>query len=179
MAKYFEIVRVGDFWMPADPPARDLARFQQDEVSSFEQIRAYLHVPVETAFPGIYHLDWPVPKLRADAFVRIDATSDELFARGFLFEGIVFSITVEAQIRYATMLMLADALPYPLGINSLDDNDCLYLQNGDHTRGFCMTAMGFVKGVVDSGTVQKDFVRAMETAEELVGYQDPRAQSSP
>lgn len=179
MLKYFEIKRVGDLWVPADPRVEDLARFQHDEVSSFGQIRAYLFVPVEAAFPGEYALDWPVPQLRADAFVRVDAASDALILNGFSFEGTTFSLTIEAQIRYATMMMLADALPYPLGINSLDDNVCLQLQNGDHTRLFCMTALGYVKGVIDSGTVQKDVVRAMETAAELAAYQDPRAQASP
>ena len=172
--KRFEVKRVGDFWVPAEPQLENLARFRHDDVSSFDQIRAYLWVAVEAAYPGVYALDWPMPQLRAEAFTKIDARSDALIGAGFVFEGLVFSLTTEAQIRYATMMMLADMMPYPLGINSLDDNGIVQLQSPDHTRAFCLTAMAYVKGAVDSGTVEKDRVRGAETIEALMTFEDAR-----
>jgi hypothetical protein len=172
--KYFDIKRVGNLWVPADPEVEDLARFVQDDQSTMTQIRYYLFAGVEEKMPGIYALDWPIPELRSTAFSRIEQRSGELIQAGFSFEQVIFSLTQEAQIRYTTMMMLADMLPYPLGINSLDDSYCLYLQNGDHTRMFCMAALSYVKLIVDSGTIQKDRVRAMDSADELVRYTDPR-----
>jgi hypothetical protein len=137
------------------------------------EIRQCLFAAIEAAHPGEYTLDFDADYARDDAFKRIDRRSDELIQAGFSFEGSVFSLSVEAQVRFTAMLMLADALPYPLAINSLDDRSAVSLVSGDHTRAFCMAALGHVKGVVDTGSAQKELVRGMGETE-LLAYVDPR-----
>ncbi len=112
--------------------------------------------------------------LRADAFRQIDQHSDLLIKGGFFYQDIRFSATLEAQIRYNAMLVLADTLTYPLDINSLDDRDMVSLQSADETRQFVGAALAHVKGVVDSGTREKERVRAMDDYEELETFTDSR-----
>lgn len=173
--KPFEIRKRPDgFWVAADPAAEPHARFMQDDESTLSQIRYYLFARVDEAMPGVYALDWEINQVRQEAFARIDARSDALIAAGFRFQDVVFSLSNEAQIRYATMMMMADHLGYPLSINSLDDKNKVELVSADHTRAFCIAALNHVRGVVDSGTVQKDHVRTLMTADELAQYVDPR-----
>jgi len=161
-------------WVPDFPGLGDKAYYADDGTVPYDAIRVSLFEAIDGLYPDTYSLEYDISDLRDEAFLRIDARSDELIKAGFAFEGSVFSLSVEAQVRYTTMLMLADALPYPLAINSLDDRSAVELQSGDHTRAFCMTALGHVKGVVDSGSVQKALVREMTDVAELVAYQDPR-----
>lgn len=171
----FRIKQRGDLrWVPEAPELADVAYFSDDGVSPPDAIRESLFVAVNNLYPGVYTLELDLVSERDLAFRRIDQRSDELIEAGFPFEGSVFSLSVEAQVRFSTMLMLADALPYPLTINSLDDRSAVDLLNGDHTRAFCMSALGHVKGVVDSGSVQKGLVRDMTDAQAISDYQDPR-----
>jgi hypothetical protein len=179
MLKAFEIKKRSDgFWVPADAGIEHVARFMQDDVSTLTQIRYYLFAAVNAAVPGVYSLDWELSQLRTDAFARIDQRSDELIIAGFRFQDVVFSLSNEAQTRYITMMVTADYLSYPLDINSLDDNSKVTLVSADHTRQFCLTALVHVKGVVDSGTLQKDFIRATDDRDVIALFVDPRTPPS-
>jgi hypothetical protein len=134
------------------------ARLAAERVSELQALE-----PVETT----------VQRLRARAFAQVDQRSDQLIAAGFDYGGIRFSASLEAQIRYTNMMVLADTLA-PLDCNSLDDSTYLTLPTPDDLRNFCMVALGHVKGIVDSGSAQKEVVRALETAEELTAFVDPR-----
>lgn len=114
-----------------------------------------------------------IPDLRQQAFSKIDQRSKALIAVGFDYAGIRFSASLEAQIRFTNMMMLADNLA-PLSVNSLDDTAALSLELPDDVRNFCMTALSHVKRHVDDGGAQKKLVRDMTTAEEILAYTDPR-----
>lgn len=161
-------------WVPEAPGLADQCYFNDDGVTSREVVRESMFSAINNLFPGQYTLDYDVVFERDDAFRRIDRRSDDMIESGFPFDGATFSLSVEAQVRYATMMMLADKLTYPLTINSLDDRSSVDLQSGDHTRAFCLSAMGYVKNVVDSGSAQKAVVRELTDVNELVAYQDPR-----
>jgi hypothetical protein len=150
-----------DFWTHPDEPMTE------------EQIRERLFSIVDAQYPGKYSLSYDIDMLRAEAFARIDSRSDRLIAAGFDFDGVRFSSSLEAQIRYTNMLSLADMMA-PLDVNSLDDASCRTLQTPDDLRAFCLAALAHVKGVVDSGSTQKEIVRGLQTAEELVDFVDPR-----
>lgn len=172
----FHIQVRGDRYVPAHHGYEHIVSHGINDGESMEDIRRQMFdvINAEDMHPGVFHFDKSLQELRDEAFSRIDARSDGLIASGFPFEGSVFSLSVEAQVRYSTMLMLAAALPYPLTINSLDDRTSVDLLSEQHTQAFCMTAMGYVKGVVDSGSVQKSLVREMTDTAELTVYQDPR-----
>lgn len=161
-------------WEPDFPGLGDDAYFASDGSVDHEAIRESLFTAIDGLYPGVYTLERNLDEERDHAFLRIDRRSDALIQEGFPFEGSVFSLSVEAQVRYSTMLMLAGALPYPLTVNSRDDRSAVDLLSAEHTQQFCMTAMGFVKSIVDSGSEQKSVVRAMEDVNALAAYQDPR-----
>lgn len=128
--------------------------------------------PIPTP-PDAPPTDEALARLRADAFSRIDRRSDQLIAAGFDFAGVRFSLSNEAQIRYTNMMMLADKLA-PMDINSLDDTVAITLDSAQMVQGFCLTALSYVKGVVDSGTIEKNRARAMTGYEELTNFVDSR-----
>ena len=127
-------------------------------------------VPTSGTPPAAEELD----ALRQDAFKKIDQRSAELIAKGFTYEGIVFSASLEAQARYNGMMAFIDTLPYPIGINSLDDTENLPLADADAVRAFCMTALVHIKTIVDTGSVEKQRVRDMQDVASLQAYEDPR-----
>lgn len=128
--------------------------------------------------PPVFEFPPPdIEALRLDVIKQVDIVSTALIRRGFEFEGIIFSMTNEAQIRYLGMQADADFLPYPLPINSKDDSTFLVLYSAEHTLNFCRGAKLHVMSVVGTGTLQKQAVRSMQTAAELSAYHDPRAEA--
>ncbi len=120
--------------------------------------------------PDLVDLDM----LRMQAFIKIDARSDALIAAGFEYKGIVYSCSLEAQIRMNAMLMLAANFTYPMEINALDDLTKGILENPQDTQAWCLTALGHIKAVVDSGTVEKDKIRGATDIAYLANFEDPR-----
>ena len=114
-----------------------------------------------------------IPALRQQAFAQIDQRSDQWFAAGFDFDGVRFSLSERAQIRYTNMQIFAEAL-VPLTVNALDDTSAVTFTVADELRNFCMTAMAVVTQIVNDGAEQKEIVRGLQTGEELAAYQDPR-----
>ncbi len=183
-------VFIGGLVMRVIGPAPSRGRFyayRQDDkhgelVIPFEVTRVENRAPKnqsETAMPVVPGFYEPPPPedleaLRQDAFAKIDARSQELIKAGFTYRDVVFSASLEAQARYNGMMTFVDALTYPLGINSLDDTVNLNLIDQDDVRGFCLTALGHIKAVVDSGSTQKQRVRDMTEPAQLREYQDPR-----
>lgn len=134
-------------------------------------------LPVEEP-PPVFEFPPPdIEVLRLEVIKQVDVTSTALIRQGFEFEGIIFSMSNEAQIRYLAMQSDADYLPYPLPINSKDDSTFLMLQDAAHTIAFCRGAKAHVMGVVGSGHLQKRAVHSLQTPEALGAYVDPRAES--
>jgi hypothetical protein len=117
--------------------------------------------------------------LQMEAFKQIDIRSDQLISAGFLYNNVIYSCSVEAQIRYSTMMMLADKFTYPLEINSLNDRDKGTITNADEMYAFCLSALAHVRTVVDSGTVQKDIIRGATEVQTILNYVDPRQPPEP
>ena len=162
---------VNGMWVP-DHPNLDICA-HADDGTDREELRKNLFIPIEEKYPGEYTLEYDLEDLRGEVLSKIDIRSDALL-EGFQYEGITFSLSPKAQIRYEYMDRKADGLTYPLYINSLDDRDMLELQDAEQTREFCHASVMHVLGVVGSGTVQKAFVRDIETIEGLLAYEDPR-----
>lgn len=159
------------------------AAAQQGEIITCELDAVTDRAPVnqgETAMPVIPENPPPPPDpidldmLRVTAFWKIDQRSDALIAAGFEFNGVVFSCSLEAQIRMNAMLMVADQFVYPLEINALDDRSKGTLHSAQETQMWCLTALQHVKTVVDSGTVEKDKIRNAMDVAFIANYEDPR-----
>lgn len=112
--------------------------------------------------------------LRMQAFAKVDARSDALIAAGFEFGGLVYSCSLEAQIRMNAMLMLAADFTYPMEINALDDRSKGFLNSPQETQAWCLTALGHIKNVVDTGTVEKDKIRNSSNVAFIANFEDSR-----
>lgn len=140
---------------------------------TLEQIREALLSVLDVSHPGEYSLDVDLPYYRGQAFEKINARTAELIALGFSFAGAVFSLSLEAQVRYTAMLLLAAQIG-PLTINSLDDEATANLATPEDVQLFCGGALSRVRELIDSGTTQKDWARAQNDWTALVQYTDPR-----
>jgi hypothetical protein len=173
MPTTFRVRRRADGVWTADH--KELDRFYMEyHGDTYQDARQALFPIIEEQLPGEYTLDMPLDDAKKLAFEQIDARTTALIDAGFVFEDVRFSCSVKAQVRYSTMLLVANTLAYPLPINSLDDLEVLELQDSTHTTGFCIAALNHVRAAIDSGTAQKDTVRAMTDVETVLDHVDPR-----
>ena len=174
MLKTFEIIYVEDrnVWAGIDREIQMMA-YYPDDGSPREEIRRKLFDTIDAQFPGMYKFEYDIEEVRGEVLAKIDHRSDEMLL-GFEYEGIIFSISPKAQIRYEILDRKSNEFNYPIRINSLDDRDSITINNSAETRAFCSAAQYHVMAVVESGTQQKDIIRAMTTVEELQAYTDPR-----
>jgi hypothetical protein len=172
MPELFRIKVAGQMYAAAHEGFEDVIHSINDE--PFESIREQMFAVVEQRAPGRFRYERTFDELKEIAFSKIDARSDEYFQTGFEFEGVIFSLSLEAQARMIAMMMLAESFTYPMAINSLDDNTSFSLENANHTRAWCGTAMGTVKAIVDAGWAQKELIRQATDAELVRAYEDPR-----
>ena len=151
--------------------------------------------PQEQAMPVVAPLEPPeepepeeptpeqMAALRFSAFSLIDAYSDAMFASGFLFKGVLLSLSLEAQARYTNMDYQRSALDplgnpvltYPLVFSSLDDTTTVTLDSADDLHFMYLTAFARVAEIVLTGNAEKNYIRdPARTAEELRTYRDTR-----
>lgn len=108
--------------------------------------------------------------------VQIDARTDAMIDRGFTFGGIIFSLSLKAQMRIEGMDRFRNdpLCEYPVSWNSLDDTQHLSIPDAATLHVFYLTAAGTLRACVDSGTALKDLVRAAATIAEVDAIVDSR-----
>ena len=109
---------------------------------------------------------------KAVRFKEIDARTGELISNGFAYNGLVFSLSQNAQINILGMDSTRDdpAMTYPIEYSTLDDLAHYSVVDADDLHAMYLTALGTKKYFVDSGTILKDAVRSAvdEQAVELI-----------
>lgn len=107
---------------------------------------------------------------------QIDQKTNEILARGYLWDGVVLSLSLGAQTRlngiYATRLDPPGG--YPVIWNSLDDLSFVTLADANDVVSMHDAAGDRLRSVVDSGTAIKDEVRACTTIAQVEAIVDPR-----
>lgn len=108
--------------------------------------------------------------------LEVDAKTDAMIAAGFAYRSVTFSLTLEAQCQLLAVFAFRDtgALSYPIRWNSLDDTDQIDIIDAADLTQFCMTALGTVRSILDTGTVLKDQIRAATTVAEVDAIVDNR-----
>lgn len=109
-------------------------------------------------------------------YAAIDAKTDEIIARGFTFQNIVFSTSLDAQSRMLGMDQLRNdaAMTYPIIFNSLDDSISISIPDADTVHAFVLTGVGYYRAAIDSGSALKADVRAATTVAEVQAITDTR-----
>ncbi len=115
-------------------------------------------------------------QVRSARYAEVDAKTDELIARGFPFQGLLFSTSIEAQSRMLGMDALRNdpAMTYPIVFNSLDDEAALTISDAATVHALVLTGIGYYRAVIDSGSALKAQVRAATTVDEVLAVVDPR-----
>lgn len=109
-------------------------------------------------------------------FEQIDKKTNEIIARGYVWEGVVLSLSLPSQTRLNGVYAMQDDPPggYPIVWNSLDDNSFVTLEDAKDTVSMHDAAGNRLREVVDSGTAIKEEVRAATTVAEVEAIVDPR-----
>jgi len=98
---------------------------------------------------------------KQDRYNNIDAKTDLIIGRGFVFSGMTFSTSMEAQARMLGMLILSTnpLLQYPIIWNNLDDTGAITLPDAAMVQSFVLTGIGYYRAAIDSGSTLKAAVR--------------------
>ncbi len=104
----------------------------------------------------------------------IDERTKELIFVGFSFAGLIFSMSMEAQINWSNFPVLYQSAPqlFPLDVHSKNDEP--YELKYTDVMSFYFSAVSHKNTQLQSGNVLKQQVNAMRTAEELNNFVDPR-----
>lgn len=109
-------------------------------------------------------------------FTEIDEKTKELILQGFLYNGKVFSLSLNAQINIEALhsSRLDSLLTYPITYNTLNDLEVYNIPDADDLHLMYFTALGTKKSYVDSGTGLKNSIREAQTISELEEIIDNR-----
>jgi len=156
-------------WVPNHLSVMNSAHYSHggDQPALFVDIRNSLFAAIDNQLPGEFTKDGEIDNYKEHLFSRIDQRTREKIADGFMFEGMVFSLSSNAQTNYIAMLAAKSMLSYPVTINTLDDSDVLSLADEDAVTHFCSTALNAAREVIDVGSELKQEVRQANTSEQL------------
>lgn len=117
-----------------------------------------------------------LPAVKAAKFAAIDRRTREIIARGFIFRGIVHSLSQEAQKNLTDLdrLRADPALTWPIKFNSKDDMTDNVIANANEMHQMALAGLTALKQAWDSGTAIKVRVRTAATVEQVRAVVDDR-----
>lgn len=98
-------------------------------------------------------------QLKEYRYTEIDNKTGELISQGYTYNGIVFSMSANAQSNLLGTYSSKDLLSYPFAWNSKDDSSTYQIADATEMTTFFMTALATKKAHQDSGTTLKTEVR--------------------
>jgi hypothetical protein len=94
----------------------------------------------------------------------IDAQTESNIRLGFTFDGLVFSMSDNAQINWSNFPNLPSQV-FPLTVMSKNDEE--YTLSEANKMNFYLTALGYKNACLQAGNTKKKVVKACTTIEEL------------
>lgn len=176
MPERLTVKNVNGTWSPTNSGLEDYVTYSPGEPKTEHEARHEILGILESLEEtrGKYALYGSIDELREACFAKIDQRTDAIIEAGFTFEGIIFSMSMEAQARYLDMKFDPTGYPLPMPINSKDDRSALVLTTSEHVLAFCAAAKQHMLDAVGSGFVQKQSVRETNDPSVLMAYEDPR-----
>ena len=111
---------------------------------------------------------------KAEKIRLVDARTDELIDDGFSYDGQMFSLSEQAQLKLLGAFSGAAMLSYPVEWNNIDDTGTIQLADVAEVETFYSTAMATVEGYLASGTALKNQINAATTIAGVDAITDPR-----
>lgn len=143
-----------------DGPSRQLTAQEKQTITSFASVGDdYVY----------YQGDEPpteptLAQLKEAKIVQIDAETESNIVAGFVYDGKLFSMSVNAQINWSNFPNLPSQV-FPLTIMSKSDEEYVLLEA--NKTNFYLTALGHKNGHLQAGNAKKKAVQACQTIEEL------------
>jgi len=98
-------------------------------------------------------------ELQAERYEQIDIVTGKLISEGYVYNGVTFSMSVNAQSNLLGAYTAKDLLTYPFAWNAKDDSSTYYIADAAEMTTFFMTSLGTKKAHQDSGTALKQLIR--------------------
>jgi hypothetical protein len=119
-----------------------------------------------------------MPKdLRAAQQMRrdeVDTRSEVLIAKGFVFAGKTFSLTVNAQLKWLGLTIGAAGIAYPYVVPTIDGADSLSIPDAATVAQIYAAAMGTVASILGQGTALKNAITKASDVAGVAAVVDPR-----
>jgi hypothetical protein len=106
----------------------------------------------------------PIPELKQEVIEKIDLFIQEEIAKGFEYNGKIYSMSTNAQLNWSNILNIPSAM-FPVDIMS--KNEELYSLPLSEKESFYNTCLGFKYATLKRGHALKEALKALST-EELV-----------
>lgn len=97
--------------------------------------------------------------LKSVRYDEIDAKTGLLISQGFTHNGVVFSLSANAQANLLGVYSARELLTYPFQWNAIDDSSTYEIADAVEMATFFMTALATKKARQDSGTALKIQIR--------------------
>ena len=94
----------------------------------------------------------------------VDQATEAAISNGFVFDGVLFSMSANAQLNWSNIPTIPDNL-FPLPI--MGKNEDLYNLALANKMNFYLTALGFKNAQLQNGTVKKMAIKSCQTIAEL------------
>lgn len=104
----------------------------------------------------------------------IDKRTGELISAGFTYNGVVYSMSENAQNNLIGAFISKDGLTYPIYWNSKDDSSLLTINDSTELVNFYSSALTHKRTQQDNGTTLKNSVRDATTIDEVKAIIDNR-----
>lgn len=114
-----------------------------------------------------------VDKGKGRALLAVDRQTQELIAEGFTFQGIVFSLSIVAQMNWTNLFIGRTTLSYPLEVSTKDDG-VYRINNANELATVYSAGVLHVKSVLDAGRELKKQIKDAVTVVEVNAITDNR-----
>ncbi len=106
------------------------------------------------------------------AYIKIDAKTEEIIARGFEFDGHTFSLSIPAQMNWSEMHSNKDLLIFPMSISTINSNQ--YSLVYDKIESFWAAGATVTQTRVQEGAAIKKLIHDSVSKSEVKDIEDNR-----
>ncbi|MFA7287682.1 MAG: hypothetical protein WC055_02280 [Melioribacteraceae bacterium] len=103
-------------------------------------------------------------ELQESMLSEVDSQTQSNIRLGFTFDGIVFSMSENAQLNWSNIPNIPKEA-FPFEVSGKEDD--VYLLSEANKMNFYMTAMSFKMSLLSAGTSKKKLIKACKTIEDL------------
>lgn len=115
--------------------------------------------------------DMTIEQAKQEKFGLIDTKTQELIFQGFVFAGLKWSLSINAQINWNNIPQMPE-FAFPLNMQDMDGTN--YVLSYEERMNFYYTAMAAKNTHLQSGNALKKQILQLTTIEEVISFLDPR-----